>query len=168
MLEFAGATLDERVRLPRLVADTEIGSTVPVKVWRDGSEETLEITVGDLSKAPAASEPDAGQSEPQDTDAEGGLGLQLSPIEPQMRDRLGLESGATGVLVAGVEPDSVAAERGLRTGDVIMRIGREEVSRPDEVVRAVKAAQKRGDGTVLMLIQRAGASRFVALPIAAG
>ncbi len=50
MLEFADRTITDQVRLPRIVADTEIGSTVPVTVWRDGKEQTLEITVGD--KAP--------------------------------------------------------------------------------------------------------------------
>jgi serine protease Do len=167
LLEFAGESISERVRLPRLVADTEIGSNVPVKLWRDGSEMTLELTVGDLGAAPSG-EPDERPSEPESTDAEGGLGLRLSPIEPEMRDQLGLEAGAAGVLVAGVEPDSVAAERGLRIGDVIMRVGREEVARPEDVVKTVQAAQQRGDKTILMLIERQGASRFVALPVSAG
>ena len=167
LLEFAGQTIDERVRLPRLVADTEIGSKVPVKIWRGGSEEIVELTVGDLSAAPAG-EPEVKPSQPDGTDAEGGLGLQLSPIEPGMRERLGLEESAAGVLVAGVDPDSVAAERGLRTGDVILRVGREEVAAPADVVKAVKAAQQRGEDTVLMLIERQGASRFVALPVSAG
>ena len=167
LLEFAGETIGERVRLPRLVADTGIGSKVPVKLWRNGSEVIVDLTVGDLSAAPS-SEPDVRPSEPEGTDAEGGLGLQLSPIEPEMRDQLGLEAGAAGVLVAGVEPDSVAAERGLRTGDVIMRVGREEVARPEDVVKAVQTAQKRGDSSILMLIERQGASRFVALPVSVG
>jgi serine protease Do len=167
MLEFAGQAITDQVRLPRLVADTEIGSTVPVSVWRDGEEMTLEITVGDLSRAPGTGEL-ARQPEPEDTDAQGGLGLQLSPLEPSRRDQLGIDSDVTGVLVAGVQPDSVAAERGVRTGDVIMRVGRREVDEPREVVEAVKEAQQRGDETVLMLIQRDGSSRFVALPIATG
>jgi serine protease Do len=167
LLEFAGQAITDQVRLPRLVANTEIGSTVPVTVWRDGEEMTLEITVGDLSRAPGRGEP-AGQPEPEDTDAQGGLGLQLSPLEPSVRDRLGIDSDVTGVLVAGVRPNSVAAERGVRTGDVIMRVGRREVNEPREVVEAVKEAQQRGDQTVLMLIQRDGSSRFVALPLATG
>jgi serine protease Do len=165
MLEFGGETIDEQSRLPRLVADTEIGSTVPVTVWRDGEEVTLEITVGDLSRAPGMPDVGTEQPEPEDTDAQGGLGLQLSPLDPQVRDRLGLGSDASGVLIAGVEPNSVAAERGLRTGDLIVRVGRQAVEQPQEVVQAVRDAQERGDQTVLMLIQREATSRFVALPL---
>jgi serine protease Do len=165
MLEFGGETIDDQTRLPRLVADTEIGSTVPVTVWRDGEEVTLEITVGDLSRAPGMAEAGTEPPEPQDTDAQGGLGLQLSPLNPEIRDRLGLGSDVIGVLVAGVEPNSVAAERGLQTGDVIMRVGREEVDQPQDVVDAVSSAQERGDEAVLMLIRREQSSRFVALPL---
>ena len=167
MLEFAGQAISDEVRLPRLVADTKIGSTVPVKVWRDGSEEMLEITVGDLSQAPGTAETET-QPPEEETATQGGLGLQLSPLEPQLRERLGLDSDVTGVLVAGVEPDSAAAERGVRTGDVIVRVGRQEVARPEEVMQAVNQAEERGDETVLMLIQRDGVSRFVALPVGTG
>jgi serine protease Do len=168
MLEFGGETIDDRSRLPRLVADTEIGSTVPVTVWRDGEEVSLEITVGDLSRAPGVAEAQPPQPEPEDTDANGGLGLQLAPLDPQARERLGLGSEVSGVLVAGVQPDSVAAERGLRTGDLIVRVGRQEVAEPREVVQAVRQAQQRGDETILMLIRRDESTRFVALPMATG
>ena len=165
LLEFGGESIDEQSRLPRLVADTEIGSSVPVTVWRNGEEVSLEITVGDLSKAPEMAAAGTDQPDPQDTDAQGGLGLQLSPLDAQARDRLNLGSDVTGVLVSGVDPNSVAAERGIRTGDVILRVGREEVEQPDEVVDAVSEAQERGDETVLMLIQREQSSRFVPLPL---
>lgn len=165
LLEFGGEAIDEDSRLPRLVADTEIGSSVPVTVWRDGEEMSLEITVGDLSQATGMADAGTEQSDPQDTDAQGGLGLQLSPLDSRVRERLGLDSDVSGVLVAGVHPNSVAAERGVQTGDVIVRVGREEVDQPADVVSAVSQAQERGDETVLMLIQREQASRFVALPL---
>ncbi|MFW6076613.1 MAG: DegQ family serine endoprotease [Hyphomicrobiales bacterium] len=165
MLEFAGEAIDEQSRLPRLVADTEIGSTVPVTVWRDGEEVSLEITVGDLSQSPGMAEADTQQPQSPDTDAQGGLGLQLAPLDPEVREQLGLDSDVSGVLVAGVQPNSVAAERGLRTGDLITRVGRQEVKAPEDVVEAVSQAQERGDETVLMLIRRDEASRFVALPL---
>jgi serine protease Do len=169
IVSFDGEPVTDQSRLPRLVANTEIGSTVALTVWRDGEEVSLEITIGDLSQAPgmamAATE---SQPEAEDTDAQGGLGLQLAPLEPQVRNRLGLDSDATGVLVAGVQPGSVASERGIRTGDLILRVGRQQVEEPQEVVQAVREAQESGAETVLMLIEREGSSRFVALPLTTG
>ena len=42
ILEFAGRPVEEMRSLPRIVADTDVGQTVPVKVWRDGKEQTVE------------------------------------------------------------------------------------------------------------------------------
>ena len=139
-----------------------------MKVWRDGKELPLEVTVGDLSQAPSTDVPVAQKTEPASTDAGGGLGLTLTLLKPEMREPLGLAGDVTGVLVAAVDPDSVAAERGLQSGDVILRVGRQKVANPDEVVKTVKQAHESGDETVLMLIERDGASRFVALPLTAG
>ena len=169
MLEFAGRQIDEQVRLPRVVADTEIGSTVPITVWRDGSEVTLEITVGDLNRASEAAPPQAQLPEPEPgSEAGAGIGLQLSPLDDQARRQLGIASDVTGVAVAGVRPDSMAAERGLRSGDVIERVGRQHVSRPEEVEQAVRDARERGQESILLLIRRDNGSRFVAVPIATG
>jgi serine protease Do len=169
MLEFNGREIDERSRLPRVVADTEIGSTVPVTVWRDGSEVTLEITVGDLSRASAAQPPQAQLPEPDpEPEVSPGIGLQLAPLDAQVRRQLGIASDVTGVAVAGVQPDSAAAERGLRAGDVIERVGRQQVSRPEDVEQAVREARERGQESILLLIRRDNGSRFVALPIATG
>jgi serine protease Do len=168
LLEFNDRPIDERLRLPRLVADTKIGSTVPVTVWRDGDIVTLQITVGDLSQAPGTAAIEPQLEEPEDPDAQPRLGLQLAPLDAQMRRQLGLGRDVTCVVVAGVEPDSAAAERGVRTGDLIVRVGRQEVTQPEEVVQAVREARERGEESILLLIRREDGTRFVSMPIATG
>ncbi len=69
------------------------------------------------------------------------------------------------MLVAGVDPDSPAAEKGIRPGDVIVKVGGRNVASPDEVAERVAAAQGERRKSVLLLVNRQGSERFVALPL---
>jgi serine protease Do len=61
------------------------------------------------------------------------LGLALSPIPEAARGQLGLEPGTAGILIQRVEPNSPAAESGLRSGDVIVAANNEPVIAPTDV-----------------------------------
>jgi serine protease Do len=78
---------------------------------------------------------------------------------------LKLSDDEVGVLIVDVLADSPAARHGLQRGDIISRIGQTTVTKPDEVVTAVKQAAKEKHKTVLLLIKRDGMSRFVAVPL---
>src|SRR5208282_4906096 len=87
------------------------------------------------------------------------LGLTLAPAN----DVAG--SGGRGVAVIGVDPDGPAAERGVKTGDVILDVGGKAVSNAADVRKALTDARKEGKHSVLMRVKSAEATRFVALPI---
>ena len=93
------------------------------------------------------------------------LGLSLSKVSSDVRQRFDLEESVDGVVVTEVEDDSVAARKGLRPGDVIVEVGQEEVASPDDVVKKVSKAKEDGRKSVLLLVDRQGDLRFVALRI---
>ena len=88
--------------------------------------------------------------------------LTLRPLTDGDRATLGLPSDVDGVVVAAVQPDSAAAEKGLRPGDVITRVNQQAVDNVAEVVAALNAARDR-DETALLLVRRGDAQQFVAL-----
>ena len=53
ILEFDGKAIEEMRDLPRIVAETAVGKAVPVLVLRDGTEQTLDITLGRLEAGEA-------------------------------------------------------------------------------------------------------------------
>jgi serine protease Do len=68
------------------------------------------------------------------------------------------------VVVTGVSPDGPAAERGFKTGDVILEVAGKPVSNPADIRKALEDARKDNKRTVLMRVKSGDNTRFVALP----
>jgi len=83
----------------------------------------------------------------------GFLGVELTPIGPELRAHFGAPEDA-GVLVARVVPDSPAAEAGIRVGDVIASVDGEHVSGAFEVARKVRG--REAGETVTLEVYRDG------------
>jgi len=162
ILSFDGEAIESMRELPRVVARSHRGDTVEVQVLRAGEPRTLTLEVG---RMPGEEQVAAAAQAPSE-DAR--LGITLSQLDDAERDRLGLDAEAGGVLIADVSAGSPAARTGLRPGDVILRIGRDPVSRPQQVTDAVKAAAHGERESVVMLVRRNGNERFVAVPFARG
>src|SRR5690606_4607851 len=119
IIKFNGRDVTTQADLPYLVGRTPPNSTVPVVVMRKGKEEVVRVKVGVLQVA------DAGQEEPrrlpsQATPEADALGLIVEEVSPQNRGRNNVTSG---VVVTHVQPNSPAAQAGLRAGDVIDQLG---------------------------------------------
>ena len=170
ILKFNGRDVEESRKLPRIVAETEVGKTVDVVLWREGRQRTVKVTLGELEKFDEANlsttEPDAEEKAVERSIDE--LGLSLSTITRAMAEKYSLDSELEGVVITDVKGDSGAAEKGLRNGDVIVEVNQEKVTTPDAVAARIKDAAKSGRRSVLLLINRDGDLRFVALRIDAG
>jgi serine protease Do len=168
VLSFDNKEINEMRRLPRIVAETNIDQRVPVKLWRRGEEKTLQVKVGELEAAEeqgllaAAPEETVPRTSAPTVDA---LGMKLSGITTELRQQFELNENLKGVLVTEVAGNSPAAEKGLRPGDVIVEVGQEEVRSPEDVTKKIKAAKDGGRKSILLLVDRQGDLRFVALGI---
>ena len=131
---------------------------VALFVWRDGAEVRLTAAVGDMPKETAEVD---NPSEP----AKSELGLALAPLDRDARRQYGIPAKVNGVLVQSVSPDSPAAEKGIRSGDVIVKIAGQSVDSPADVAERVAAAQDQKRKSVLLLVNRQGNERFIALPL---
>ncbi|MBV8097342.1 MAG: DegQ family serine endoprotease [Acetobacteraceae bacterium] len=167
ILKFNGQDVKEMRALPRIVAETPIGKEVPVTIWRDGREQSASVKVGELpdDQQLAAATP-GGRPSPSNPRVEiSGLGLQLAPMTPEARDKYQLGADQKGVVVTDVTPNSPAADRGVKPGDVILEVQQEEVSTPADVQRRVDDVRKQNRKSVLVLIQGQDGLRWVPLPL---
>ena len=166
ILEFAGQPVPSSRRLPHLVAEAQSDKTVEVVVWRDGERRSLRLVVGLRPDAEAlASAPPTGDGE-SDEAKQASIGLRLAPLTAKLKARHGLPEGLEGALVVEVDPSGAAAERGLRSGDVIVRAGSLPVASPADVSRAIDEVVESGGDILLLLVEREGERRFVAVPAA--
>ena len=165
ILEFDGKDINRMRSLPRLVAETPIGKEAHVKLWRKGQQLDLTVVLGELPEDEQIAE----LGQPQDAPAPSAnakiepLGITIASLEKEQRTQFGLADTAKGVVITAVDAGSTAAEESLKPGDLIVEVGQEEVSSPPEVTAKVNQAQQEGKKSILLLIDRQGDLRFVAL-----
>ncbi|MGH7824537.1 MAG: DegQ family serine endoprotease [Candidatus Binatia bacterium] len=150
IVEYDGSKIEEANQLPILVARTKMGKTIKATVLRDKKQIPVTIKVGELKEEEVvASAPESGK-----------LGLTVQNVTPQIAESLGLKR-ADGVVITSVQPQSAAAEAGLRRGDVILEVNRKDVADIDALQEMVK--EVKPGSNILFLIRRGGSNLFLAL-----
>ena len=165
---FNGKALEQMRELPRLVASTGIGREVPLTVLRGGKQESVQVTLGELPNEPqqlAMSGSSGAPRSAQPEESKTALGLKLAPLTPGLRATFSIGDDVDGVVVTEVDGNSVASQRGLDLGDVIVEAGQEPVATPADLESRIAKAREEGRKTLLMLVSRGGDLRYVPLPL---
>ncbi len=159
---------DQKIHGPRelqlLVERVPVGSKQTVEVVRDGKTTTLTVSAKSMPKDLAMNA--EGKRPNEETPAEpqsaemNKLGIEVSEMTSDNAESLGFK-GFHGVLISKVEPESPAAEQGLREGMLVMKVGKKAVKTVEEFRAAVKE-EKLQDGVLLLVRTKAG-NRFVVL-----
>ena len=149
-----------------LVANIAPGTRVPIELMRDGKKRTLTATVGTRP-----SEEELAQQQMFDPDAQGGpdsdgsgstgvieqsVGLQVVPLTPQIARQLGTPEDTVGLVIAGVDPSSDAAAKGLQRGDIVLTANYKQMPNVAAFEDAVRVTKKEGRQAILLRIQRRG------------
>ncbi|PPQ39003.1 serine protease Do [Rhodoblastus acidophilus] len=151
-----GEKVDGPRELSRKIAALGPDATAQLTYIHNGSEKIAAVKLGQL---PA--EKEARLDAPK---ARGGrtelakFGMSLAPAADVPN------AGREGAAVADLDPDGVAAQKGLRTGDVILDAGGKPVTGPEDIVAALDTARKDGRSAVLLRVKTGDNTHFLALP----
>jgi serine protease Do len=152
-----GEPVKDARELARVIGGLAPGSTVKLDVLQKGKSKVVSLTLGKLPNDKQANADIEGKPSAQGTDVPR-LGLTLAPAAKA--------DGKDGVVIAKVEPNSAAADRGVKKGDVILEVAGKSVAKPGDVGEALEAARSDKKSSVLMRLRSGDASRYVALPLA--
>jgi serine protease Do len=171
ILTFGGQVIENMRSLPRAVAASPIGKSVAVGLLRRGQPVDVNVTIGRLPESEEAADT-SHEGEPGEGDADADapehqelLGLSISPLTEDLRSQYSIGRSVEGVVITEVKPDSPAAQKEVKPGDVIVEVTQEKVKQPADVLARLNAVKKSGRRTVLLLLSDAkGELRFVAVP----
>jgi serine protease Do len=138
-----GKAVMSGTQLRNQIASKMPGTTVELTVNREGK--TLELRVNLLERTKESLALLNGQ----DTDVV--MGAKLEPLTPETAQDLGLDEGATGLVVTDIQDGSVAAQGGLAAGDVIEQAGGQPLTSVDQLKAALKDASSTGRGVRLVV-----------------
>jgi serine protease Do len=156
ILEYNGKKITDVGALRNLVAQSKVGSEVPIKVSRGGKEFNIKVLIVELPRDVSEEAPGSTQ---EDSDLEGLSGITVMDLSREIARQLGLNKDERGVVVVRVEAGSSAEEAGIRKGDVIQEVDRKKVDGLSEYTRAI-AGVRSGD-PVLLFVNRGGKKFYV-------
>jgi serine protease Do len=148
-----GDTVADPHDLARRIAALGPKKTVKLALIRNGSPMTIDVTLGTMPADKTAAAETRNSNDDNGASALAKLGLTLRPAH-----------GQEGVVVAEVDPDGAAADKGLKQGDVILEVAGKSVNRPADVVDAIDAAKSGGKKSVLVRVKSNDGERYLTLP----
>lgn len=132
------------------------GTKTDITIWRNGKSQTLQLTVGTLPPEQKMASKDGNNQQDQGDQKQtslSSLGITVGPTDD-----------GKGVAVISVDPNSAAADAGIKQGDRIAAVNNKDVSSGNEITSQLDAAKKEGRTKALFQVETDNGSRFVALP----
>ena len=165
ILKFNNIEIINMKELPKVVAGTPVGKSVPLVILRNGKKITLNVVLGELELA--EKENLIGQNSSKNVKAKTfeKLGFVAEELNKKNKDRFKLKNIDSGIVISSVEENSAAQDAGLVPGMVIIRVGQIEVKSLDVIDNAIKKALKQKRKALLLLVKVENGTRFVALEL---
>ena len=165
ILKFNNIEIGSMKELPKVVAGTPVGKSVPLVILRNGKEIVLNVTLGELELAEkenliGKSTNSSGQTKEYDK-----LGFVAEELNSKNKSKFNLKNIDNGVVITSVKDDSPAQAAGLVPGMVIVRVGQVDVNSLDVIDQSLQNAIKQKRKALLFLVKVENGTRFVAIEL---
>ncbi len=149
ILEFDGKKINEMSELPRIVAETEVGKKVKLKVWRNKREITKEIILGRLETSEDFKSQGLVTEKPKE-DAIDGLKIKVRLLNKDDIKERSLPKNTTGLVITEIDKDSPVNY--LQVNNIIVEAQKKKINTIGDLDNIVKLALKSKDKSLLIAI----------------
>ncbi len=167
ILKFDGKDVNAVNKLPRIVGETPVNTSITLEVFRDGSTKKINATV----EKPDEDDPfgdeleDGNYDAKSDKNAKTVLGITVVNLNDETRRAYSIDSSVKGVVITDIDKNSVIAFTGVRPGDLILSINQKPISNVNDFEKALDDIKRRGKGSAALLISRKGMNRFIGIEL---
>ena len=155
ILEFNDVSINNSSHLKNVVSSSKPGKRYKVDIIRDGRRKSIYVKLGELPNEP--------QMAFMPNDKSSTLGITVQDLNSSLRKHYNLSQDDDGVVVTEMDNDSEAYRSGIREGDIIIRVGTNNVRNSNDFKDLIRTSSRKN--TVLLLVKRNDVSRFYALEI---
>ncbi len=147
ILEFNGVLIKEMKQLPKIVAQTEVGKNVEVKIWRNGKKISKKIKLGRLETSEDFKVQKPKENEDKEIET---LKIKVRPIEQEDIAERGLTRNTKGLVITDIANDSPINY--LEIGNIIIEAQKKKIRTAGDLEIAVNLAIKSSEKTLLLVI----------------
>lgn len=169
VLSFNRQPIDNTKNLSRLIAETKIGTPAPIEIWRSGQKQTLTVPIELMPEETPLSAAKETASDAAETPDNGEslniIGFTVKEISPELAERYKLAPSTSGVVVTDILPNSDASRKGIKIGDIIVKIDKRNIIGESAFHEYVNDARRENNRLVLLAIQGQEALHFVAVKL---
>ena len=165
ILKFNDIEIGSMKELPKVVAGTPVGKSVPLVILRNGKKIVLNVTLGELELAEKDNLIGRSKSSSGKTKEYDKLGFIAEELNSKNKSKFNLKNIDNGVVITSVKDDSPAHSAGLVSGMVIIRVGQVEVNSLEVIDQSLRNAIKQKRKALLFLVKVENGTRFVALEL---
>ena len=149
ILEFDGQPIDQMKELPKIVAETDVGKKVKVKVWRNKREITKEIILGRLETSDDFKSQGILTEKPKENKIEG-LKITVRLLDKQDIQERNLPKGTSGVVITKIEEDGPVNY--LQVNDIIVEAQKKKINTIGDLNNIVNKTLRSSQKTLLIAI----------------
>tara|TARA_B100000902_G_scaffold135017_1_gene133375 strand:+ start:465 stop:1868 length:1404 start_codon:yes stop_codon:yes gene_type:complete len=147
ILEFDGIKINEMRELPMIVARTQVGKNVKVKIWRNKKEINKKITLGRLETSE-----DFREEKPKliKTTKIEDLKIEVRTLTKEDLEKRGLPKNTTGVVITNIDSDSPI--NNLQINNIIIEVQKKKIKTPGDLENIIKTAKVKKNKSILIVI----------------
>ena len=149
ILEFDGKKIDTMRTLPKVVANTKVGKSVELKIWRNKKSINKKLVLGRLESSEEFKEKKT-QTVTKENEIET-LKITVREITDEDINTRNLDKKTTGVVIVNIANQSPLANL-LRVNDIIIEVQKTQVKNYSDLNRIVEAIFKKGEKTLLLTV----------------